>query len=543
MTHATHPAHVKGETTPAPLTTAPNAENVTPPGRAPQTAPVAKSAISRRRKLRGLSRTNFNIFRSMVTDIPDTMPEFIVYLDNATTEQLVSVLMGIKYDIEDADHDHPLLEQVRSAILSHIRARADFGKIEIWVDCDVEPPEWVWNPDIDKHPVASPGARPRSAPTHLQRHPRGSLGKSTGFATFIALERQICQRRAAKPECAIARRSQGVEPEPSFIEVPGPVALFAVSEAARLYASAESEFGPENKRYAHNRLRELAARGNRRDLAKAPSAVQIEDLRRRFPNAAELIDVVARAAALSRLTRDQHFCMPPILLAGDPGIGKTAVVNALAACMGSPFDRIDIGTLSTGNQLFGTSLTWSTGRTGFVFNMLAAAEVLNPVVLLDELDKARGNERSSVIPPLLSLLEPVTSRSFKDEAIPIGLNASHIIWIATANDLSIMPAPLLSRFTVVTMKQPVGEVAVQVAQEIYGSICSTKPWGRKFVPDLDRPVALCLADYTPRQMRLCLEHACGAAALAGRHWIVEEDVSTWEPEGEQVPVKRRIGFV
>ncbi|MDA8257514.1 MAG: AAA family ATPase [Betaproteobacteria bacterium] len=270
-------------------------------------------------------------------------------------------------------------------------------------------------------------------------------------------------------------------------------------------------------------IRELLKLGNRRGLAKAPSKEEIECLRRDFPNAEEAIDEVERAAALAWMTPDGWFRMSPLLVWGPPGVGKTAFLQTLAKSLHVPFRRFDIATLSMGSELFGLSLSWSTGRAGALYGLLSDSHVMNPVVMLDEIDKAAGNGNAPVIPSLLALLEPETSRTFRDEAIPVALDASQVIWCASGNDSHLLSGPLRSRFNEVRIERPEGEAAVRVAGSIYRSLCTAAPWGKKFPKEIDRGLALSLANGTPREMSRQLAVAFGQAALSRRTYLKAED--------------------
>ncbi len=404
-------------------------------------------------------------------------------------------------------------------------------------DCcsDEETPDWI-EAEFAKQ-QGYPFSAVRKSPKHFQKAhlPRNK----NGFRRYLAAEKELLRqvRLSESEDRSTFLRRQRKSARPQFVETCGAVQLFSMSEVACMYDDAEIQLGKENREYVENQLRSIAAKGDRRGLAKAPTNDQLLALRRRFPNASEVMDVIDRAAALSRLSPQQYFEMQPLLIAGDPGVGKTAVVQAIAETIKVSFLRIDIATLSTGSQLFGTSLTWSTGRTGAIYNRLAEVPEINPVLFLDELDKASGNYQSPVVPPLLSLLEQETSRCFRDEAIPIALNASNILWFATANDLQEISAPLLSRFTIVEMQRPKGEEAITVAREIYRAICKRSSWGKAFPHEPDRSVLQQLEEWTPRDMSRLLRRAFGEAAREGRTFLLVSDIPR-KPSN----AKRSVGF-
>lgn len=413
--------------------------------------------------------------------------------------------------------------------------RMDASYIHIFAESGEEPPDFVWMEDVGDS-TAKPVRRGR-----LSRRGRRQLAEAPrnlrGFRHHLIAERLVCEAVRKASEYDRERTYGRKETEPIFAETHGVRQLFSIAEASELYSQTERKFGRENQAYVELTIRELLKRGNRRGLAKAPTKEAINRLRHDFPNAWAAIDEVERAAALAWMTPDGWFRMSPLLIWGEPGVGKTAFLQELALCLQVPFRRQDVGALTMGAELFGLSLSWSTGRTGDMFNMLSESAVMNSVVLLDEIDKAGGNDNSPVIPPLLSLLEPETSRSFRDEAIPLALDASHVIWCASGNDHRLMSGPLRSRFNEVKIERPEGEAAVQVAGSIYRSLCKASPWGKMFPAEIDRELAKSLASSTPRQMSRLLTVAFGQAALKGRTYLKPEDFPT------PAKSKSRMGFV
>lgn len=363
---------------------------------------------------------------------------------------------------------------------------------------------------------------PRKPNSQLRKTGKGNCTQIGGFAALSAVEAAFKVRSSPATNDVRLRNM----PEIIIVDGAGPSILFSFEQAEHFRMRDLMAIGDEQARiYAAHRLAALGSSGTRRRLAKAPTLKQIADLKCRFPNAFEVIAHIERAAALARLTPNLGFLFPPLLIAGEPGIGKSAVIKAVAEACSADYQRIDIATISTGSELSGTSLHWATGKTGLVFNTLLNSGVINPVILLDEIDKARGHENSPVLPVLLSLLEPVTAHAFRDEALPLPINASQILWMATANDLSVIPDPLLNRFTVVTMHPPVGEAAFTVAKEIYSSMRASSSWGDRFSPELTPDVLQVLSHLVPRGMGRALFAAVGAAALDGRTSIRTSDLT------------------
>lgn len=179
-------------------------------------------------------------------------------------------------------------------------------------------------------------------------------------------------------------------------------------------------------------------------------AAMIKSLRDEFPNFNGAIDVLEAALALS--VGDPEYTIPPLLVHGEPGIGKTTFAMAVADRLGVPFDMVSAGSLQGGFELAGTSSHWSNASAGRVARLLAEGDSASPVLLIDEVDKIGGDERYSPVNTMLDLLEPRTARRFRDEALQLQFDASRLIVLMTANNLHSIPAPLLSRSQVVEIK-------------------------------------------------------------------------------------------
>ena len=354
----------------------------------------------------------------------------------------------------------------------------------------------------------------------------------TGFNLHTVIELLTLDKLAEK-ETLRSLSSQGRNEEkrdkPAFLENIGACQLFSMSQAEQLHKKARDIFGNDNYRYGQNKIMDALKLGNRRSLAMAPPVHEITALRKNFPNFEEAIEVFEGACALSRLSPDGYLHIPPMLLVGPPGVGKTAFAQAFGKIAGVPFSRIDVGTSSTSAILAGLSLGWSTGRCGEVFNMLIESEYANPVIMLDELDKFNGHYSAPVEPVLLSLLEQESACTFKDEAVPLDLNASHVIWIATANYIEQISAPLRSRLTVVNIDQPSPEQATHVIQSIYCKLRGSKPWGNLFPNELSSDVIEKLILVSPRLASRAIQQGFGIAAKNNRREIRADDVPDFQP--------------
>jgi ATP-dependent Lon protease len=160
----------------------------------------------------------------------------------------------------------------------------------------------------------------------------------------------------------------------------------------------------------------------------------------------------------------------------------------------------------------------------------------NPVVLLDEVEKATGSSQSDPMAALYQLLEPETSRNFRDEFIDVEIDASQIFWVLTANSLEGIPAPLLNRMAVYEVPSPNPEQAAGIAQRIYASLINELKL-KKFKTTLSDSTVNKLTSVSPREMRKTLLDGLGYAVAAGREDMVASDLHI-----KTCHNKHKIGF-
>ena len=247
----------------------------------------------------------------------------------------------------------------------------------------------------------------------------------------------------------------------------------------------------------------------------------------RFPHFTPLIGRIAEFCMLSD-AGDGSLWFPPMLMIGGAGIGKTYFSSMLAEMAGTELEIADMGGSTAGWVLTGLTDSWHSGKPGRISRTLIHGTYANPVFLLDELDKAEGDPRYSVSPSLLPLLEPHSARHFCDECIPLPIDASRICWLATANDISRMSAPLLSRFDVFELPNPNALERRAMCSGIYEAVTGKYAWGQALAPrlpedTLDR-LACLAAEGAARDLRRSLTSGCAKAVAAGRREVLPEDL-------------------
>lgn len=247
----------------------------------------------------------------------------------------------------------------------------------------------------------------------------------------------------------------------------------------------------------------------------------VNDLEAEFPNFEEVADELRAHIRLSMAANDLQ--LPPILLLGNPGVGKTYFAERLAAELGTVFVPVSMAQATAGWILSGSSSQWSHSKPGKVFEALVDEDFADPVFLVDEIDKAGGDPRYDPLGPFHDLLERRTATRFVDEFADVPIDASRVVWIATANNLESIPKPLQSRMMVFEIRDPSKEEKREMVRKMYARALKS-PWGHELDDELPTATIDALLQFEPRTANKLIPSACGRALNAGRRTVEPSDV-------------------
>lgn len=266
-----------------------------------------------------------------------------------------------------------------------------------------------------------------------------------------------------------------------------------------------------------------------RELAIVTNLEVFSGLKSKFPNFIEVIELYeANAIGLAKM--GLPFEAPPILLQGEPGLGKTLFASELARLIELPFFEISMATMTASFALSGGNLQWGEGTVGFIATSIADSKAGNPFFLIDEIDKSGHENRYNPLNPFYSLLETHSAKRFRDEALEIDIDASRVIWIATANYIENVPQPILSRMRSIEIKRPNAEQMKNVVISIYGNFRQSKPYGQLLDPDVSEDTMDMLRTKSPREAKLAIDEGCLKAIRAGRSTLLPQDLPASKKE-------------
>jgi hypothetical protein len=247
-----------------------------------------------------------------------------------------------------------------------------------------------------------------------------------------------------------------------------------------------------------------------------------------FPHFNEVIDFYKAQFRLNALTGKTFI--PPVLLLGAPGLGKTKFAKDFAAALKTGYTFLDMASMTTSFVIAGLSDAWNNSKQGKIIDAMLGSPTASPVVVIDEIEKAEAqNNSGDPRTPLYQLFEENTAQAFTDEFVDYPVDVSNIIYVTCANSTEGLSEPLLTRLKVFTIEQPNPSEHAKILQSIYkGELGSAKV----FPDELPGNVIHALADKSLRSAKVLISDAIAKALLE----ITPEDMNELKANEDKLKI-------
>lgn len=180
-----------------------------------------------------------------------------------------------------------------------------------------------------------------------------------------------------------------------------------------------------------------------------------------------ILEYLATMLLIKKRGQDAIARSPILLLVGLQGVGKTTLAASIAEALGRKFERVAIGALGSTLELRGKSKALEGAEPGQIIKVLIRTQVRNPVILLDEIEKASGQEglRSDIMAVLLEILDPNQNPNFRDHYVDFPVDLSDVLFVCSANNTGTISAALMDRMEVIKMPSYTDQEKIVIARD------------------------------------------------------------------------------
>lgn len=321
----------------------------------------------------------------------------------------------------------------------------------------------------------------------------------------------------------------GGEPQNAEIPAPHPVDVLSERSAETFEiwelcdcSSVETQCELEHK--DHPRLKQVLGQLNTQVVRRLPICERrhieaVRSLATDFPHCAAAIELIARHLTLLAAA-GAALRLPPLLLTGAPGVGKTEFARRLGQVLGMSTEFRSCAEITASFVITGSSRSWATAQPGFVASKIAELEPRTaPLFVMDELDKIFTDSNFPPDRALLGLLERRTAAVFRDECLELELDTRPVSWIFTCNRLDQVRPELRSRLRIVEIPRPTAAQMPAVVRSVDKAMRRDTPAYDKLFEPLGPEIIEGLSGHSPRIVGRLLEDmfalACEDAAGMG----------------------------
>lgn len=266
-------------------------------------------------------------------------------------------------------------------------------------------------------------------------------------------------------------------------------------------------------------------------------------LKEMFPHMNEVTDFIFEQMNLSKLGNNA-IQFPPILLNGPAGTGKTFFFKMFSELLSLDINFINSPSINASWAISGLEPSWLAACPGLVFDTLMNSSTANPIILLDELDKvSKGEKYGKIEDVLLGLFEKHSAKEFKDSFISdLKIDASHIIWVCTSNNISQISTPMKSRLKIFEVPIPDKMALKQLGRNVYSNLRKNNQWGSFFDNEIPEETLELLVtnNGSVRDMRKYIEFAFARAANENSSKILPQHLKIKQMPVASQPWHRKL---